>query len=74
MKWIQDWKRRGVLALAVSFMAAFLLNPCEAEKMPPALAWWGILYPRYCFSETETNGNQGEKPELSLWVAEALDW
>lgn len=40
---------------------------------PQLYAWWGTLYPEFCF---EKGGDTDEtKPvKLSFWLAKALDW
>lgn len=49
---------------------------------PSFLAWWGTMYPKFCFkitekektgeSSTETSGKRRVK--ISFWLAQALDW
>lgn len=41
----------------------------EDQNLTPLYAWWGTLYPKFCFSERK-NG----KLKISFWVAKAFDW
>ena len=54
MEWLRDRKNR----LTVSILAAM------------AAAWWGTMYPEFCFSE-----GSGDSPrKISFWLAEVLEW
>lgn len=33
-------------------------------------AWWGTLYPKFCFSETSS----GSEVKISFWLAKVLGW
>ena len=38
-------------------------------------AWWGTLYPKFCFSQfPEENKGQKDDIKISFWLAQALDW
>lgn len=46
------------------------------------MAWWGSIYPQFCFSkwdETDEKGAKDEetvqehRPKISFWLAKALD-
>lgn len=64
-------RKRRILAFAAAavFLAAFGSPAREQEKPAYVTAWWGVMYPQYCFGETGS-----EDPQLSFWLAEALDW
>ena len=34
---------------------------------PGVVAWWGSLYPQFCFSQTD------QKPKISFWLAKAIE-
>jgi len=39
-------------------------------QYPAASAWWGTMYPEFCFSE-----GSGDSPrKISFWLAEVLEW
>lgn len=43
-----------------------------SQTEPPRLtAWWGTLYPQFCFQEEE---GEAEDPEIAFWLAKVLDW
>lgn len=69
-------KKGAAFFLAVA-VTVFLGTSGTLEQMavlekPDAYvgAWWGCLYPRFCFMEKE----EGEEFHLSFWVAQVLDW
>ena len=33
-------------------------------------AWWGTLYPKFCFSETSS----GSEVKISFWLAKVMGW
>ena len=43
------------------------------------LAWWGSIYPEFCFSEWDQYGCDVEKfpseqrPKISFWLAKAIE-
>ena len=69
-------QRRLVLSLAAGLVGAFLVNavPERTEyteniyrEQAQITAWWGSLYPKFCFAEKE-------KVKISFWLAQVLDW
>lgn len=72
-------RRKAMISFAVGLAAAILFGT-GSGKAPAAFqpsfpyvgAWWGCLYPRFCFAPV---GENAEKElHFSLWVAKALDW
>ena len=51
----------GMLALAL------LGGSVPGTHTPGVMAWWGSLYPQFCFSQTD------QKPKISFWLAKALE-
>lgn len=46
-----------------------------AERRQEQTAWWGTLYPKFCFSQfPEENKGQKDDIKISFWLAQALDW
>mgnify|MGYP007091035385 FL=1 len=46
-----------------------------AERQAAVTAWWGTLYPKFCFSQfPEENKGQKDDIKISFWLAQALDW
>lgn len=81
MLWLKNKKHRAGAALALALMVMIIMealpsgNICAAPAEKgyscdsPVLAWWGTLYPGFCFSgETE----KGDKMKTSLWFVEFL--
>ena len=81
MNRIEKVKRRLMAALAAGLAGVILFctvpekiqcfaqNKADQAKIT---AWWGTIYPRFCFSSAEENN--GEKLKISFWLAQALDW
>lgn len=74
-------QRRLVLSLAAGLVGAFLVNavPERTEyteniyrEQAQITAWWGSLYPKFCFAEKPENIK--EKVKISFWLAQVLDW
>ena len=62
--------RRAALALLLAALLAADRQPAADRNM--LSAWWGTMYPKFCFQNTIT-----EKPEeikVRFWLAKALDW
>lgn len=75
MDYLKNRKKR----ICISLIAALFLTAgtgAGVQKNVPALAWWGSIYPQFCFAENE-DGNADEKePEvkISFWLAKQLEW
>ena len=74
-------QRRLVLSLAAGLVGTFLVNavPERTEyteniyrEQAQITAWWGSLYPKFCFAEKPENTK--EKVKISFWLAQVLDW
>ena len=39
----------------------------SGRTAPGVVAWWGSLYPQFCFSQTD------QKPKISFWLAKAIE-
>lgn len=72
--------------IAVSVLAGVLAVSWGAGgiKLPVytgTAAWWGAMYPEFCFAKpwedqpaNEKEEEEGQRPKLSFWLAKALDW
>lgn len=40
---------------------------------PRFYAWWGTIYPEFCFEKGEDT-DETKPVKLSFWLAKALDW
>ena len=67
----------GVLMMrAMPGMPARVYKIVENRQEQTAVtAWWGTLYPKFCFSQLPTE-DKGKKDDIkiSFWLAQALDW
>lgn len=79
MNFIRDIKKRIFTSGVIGMLICVLMSGVFDQKMP--LAWWGILYPEYCFMEVNTNKdeieqerNTPEKIKISFWLAKVFDW
>lgn len=79
MNFFELLRNRGhrlMVSCAVGMMACMLiLGECE-NRMP--LAWWGFLYPEYCFMRLEQDKageiEENKKVKISFWLAKVFDW
>lgn len=90
-------KKKILLALAVGMVGAAAVNTVsqdvqcqirtQVREARPISAWWGTLYPRFCFAEfpeninKKTNENTDKKIDkktadvkISFWLARVIDW
>lgn len=69
------------VAMVVTVMSSAGVSGNETETLrasaqaPVCLAWWGTLYPEFCFSGTD-RGKTADAPErkISFWLAKHFDW
>ena len=61
-------------ALLAGLAGAVLANtfPGQIRKQAAVSAWWGTIYPKFCFADAKKDGKGSVK--ISLWLAQALDW
>ena len=79
MDWLRNWKKRLLLSVMAGMLAVTLL--CGGTKNVEdsgIMAWWGTLYPQFCFEDTHTAADNYENtvkqpPKLSFWLAKALE-
>lgn len=83
IEWLKDRRKRIYVSVLAGMAAAVLTVGIPQRES--RLAWWGTLYPEFCFSElpdrTEKENPQEDRailPEqevkISFWLAKALDW
>lgn len=71
MEWMKDRKNRLTVSVLAAMAAAALVADCiRIPEFSPAAAWWGTLYPEFCYAEEKEDGS----PKISFWLAEVLDW
>lgn len=81
---LTEWLRNRMHRLELSVMAGMLAVSLAGGQPKPLLAWWGTMYPKFCFAEgfgESAEENRGisernlDKPlKISFWLAKALDW
>ena len=65
---LRNRKYRVCVALASGLLAVSLVgSAASGRSFPGVTAWWGSLYPQFCFSQTE------QKPKISFWLAKAFE-
>lgn len=85
IKWIKKRTNRLLISIMIAFAAVFLAagNPFSARLETPVTAWWGTMYPGFCFSEKpeeacffedSLNTASAPKRKISFWLAKALNW
>lgn len=61
--------------LWISLAAAFFLTVSSGRNLnAPALAWWGTMYPQFCFAEKSVEDTEGREVKISFWLAKHLEW
>lgn len=80
MKQIHRIQNRIVLSLMTGMTVVSLLCGMPwSSNGKNALAWWGSIYPEFCFSEMIQDEEGVEKipseqtPKISFWLAKALE-
>lgn len=64
----------GVL-LAETVPARVLKIVENRQEQTAVTAWWGTLYPKFCFSQLPAeNKEKKDDIKISFWLAQALDW
>ena len=68
-------KRTGWAILLVSMILAGGIRAQDtfSSRDPKVYAWWGTIYPEFCFEKVEDNG-ENKPVKISFWLAKALDW
>lgn len=81
MKWFHDKRKRmGISVLAGMLAAIILSGALQYDPEQKILAWWGVMYPEFCFAEKQTEHTDEKDKEkqprvkVSFWLAKALDW
>ena len=80
MKCIYRTENRLFFSVVAGLIAATLLCGmlCNSSQRN-VMAWWGSIYPEFCFSELNYNGTDVEKntaeqsPKISFWLAKAFE-
>ena len=75
MNWLRNWKKRLLLAVFSGMLAVTLLfgNTKNVEDSS-IMAWWGTLYPQFCFERGINYENTVKQPpKLSFRLAKALE-
>lgn len=71
MEWLKDRKNRLTVSVLAAMAAAVLVAGCvRLPDFSPAAAWWGTMYPEFCFAEGREEGPR----KISFRLAELLDW
>ena len=65
---LRNRKHREQASILAGMLALALLGGSVlGSHTPGVMAWWGSLYPQFCFSQTD------QKPKISFWLAKALE-
>lgn len=65
---LRNRKYRVQVAIVAGLLAVSLFGSAVSGRTAPGVvAWWGSLYPQFCFSQTD------QKPKISFWLAKALE-
>ena len=67
--------RKNKYHIAAALLTAVLLCPGSENfnKTSNLLAWWGTIYPQFCFMEApRTENGQKAEPRFHFWIVETL--
>ena len=65
---LRNRKHRVQASILAGMLALALLGgSVPGSHTPGVMAWWGRLYPQFCFSQTD------QKPKISFWLAKDLE-
>lgn len=71
MEWLRDRKNRLTVSILAAMAAAVLVaGGVRYSEYTGMTAWWGTMYPEFCFAEGEKDCPR----KISFWLAEVLDW
>lgn len=45
-------------------------NERESQKL---MAWWGTIYPQFCFVENPDGNEKEAKPKIHFWLMETFE-
>lgn len=81
MKWFYNKKNRIGMSVLSGILAAVILSGAlQYDPGQRTLAWWGVMYPQFCFAEKqeepimEKDGEKHPRVKISFWLAKAFDW
>lgn len=79
MDCLRNWKKRLLLSVAAGMLAATFVSGASLNVEDcNIMAWWGTLYPQFCFETVNAEDDNYENtvkqpPKLSFWLAKALE-
>ena len=73
-------KKRNRFATAL-FLAALIVGAGNPKRSCVQMAWWGMLYPEFCFSQGKNSEQRVEQDEnakiphrkISFWILSFID-
>ena len=66
-------KAGGFLLLTAVILAGSTWERRTAgDRQPQFYAWWGTIYPEFCFEKAEDNG-ENKPVKISFWLAKAIE-
>lgn len=71
MNMIRDRKKRWLLAVLLGMLLTMAVSGAYREPGKGAAGFYGMLYPRFCFSQMPSENGQGEylTPKLTFrWL------
>lgn len=75
---IKNQIRIGILSgLLAALLTGFGFSDLQSTSQNMQCAWWGCLYPKFCFGERIEDDDMGTEirhPKISFYLAKLLDW
>ena len=63
----------AILLVSMILAGGIRAQDTFSSRDPKVYAWWGTIYPEFCFEKVEDNG-ENKPVKISFWLAKALDW
>lgn len=71
MKWLKNRKNRLLVSLLAAMAASSLVvGGIRESAKTGVMAWWGTLYPEFCFAEP----GEDMPRKIGFRLAELLEW
>ena len=80
------FRKKATVALIMGTVGVFLVGTLpgisgrvqkiaeKRQEQTAVTAWWGTLYPKFCFSQfPEENNEKKDDIKISFWLAKAIE-
>ena len=75
-RFTENKKERIRISVLAGMLAVILFYGSYGGDQHNMVAWWGTIYPRFCFAEEtekEEDTATDTRPKISFWLAKAIE-